>query len=101
MKSVILFYEGRIAGTIGAMLTGLGGASTGGPLAGYYHAKKGEVANKELNRRSGNINLYKDDDTGTNWLSAVAGGIPIVGALTNTITATRHYNARDRLNKKN
>jgi hypothetical protein len=80
-----------------AVLTGLGGAYTGGAISGSYHAKKAEQAEKELARREGREDHYKSDQIGRRMGYSALGMLPGVGAITNYMAAKKHYDAVKKL----
>ncbi len=95
-----LLNEGRQLGSTVAGITGAGGVYTGGGVAGHYHSRKLEQADKEIAKLKGKpMGDYDAERSGRHIGKAVAGSIPIVGAASNLGVAKQHYDAVDKLRK--
>lgn len=100
-ESVLVAMEGRALGTTVAALTGLGGLFTGGGLAGSYQAHKGNTALKAKAMEKGDGKAYmKADSLKHLYGHGILGSIPGYGAISNTLAASRRYDAEEELKGK-
>jgi len=83
-----------------AGLSGLGGVYTLGPLNASYNKHKEAIAAADADAAATQEPgaLTKNDNQLGKYLYPIAGAIPLVGAVTNTIAARQRWEQLERLN---
>lgn len=95
MPSVVLFLEGRLAGYSGVLVGSLGGGI--GATVGGYQRRKAQMAQQELDRRDGKLDLYKSNADGSVMWHQLGGAIPGLSLIPNAVAASKRYGLEDRL----